>query len=251
MKNRPIFMLAASMLVALSALGQGSLSVTHEAPGCMSSLCGRSVVNATVTGDSAPTSVRVYFRAGDTGPEYYIEMAAGGGGNYSAVLPAPLRETSAVSVRVVAVAADGTMSATEPAMVPVTSDCKLANLGADEFDFATNTILGLTDAAQTGAPKGFSCAGIAKVVGIDQTMAPNNACEEVRLAKSDPCFGAGGAVMVANAGTGASSSAAAAGVSGGAGLRNAAIIGGAAVAGAVIIENNNDDDREPTSRSRP
>lgn len=251
MRIRPIFMLAAAMLVALSALGQGSLSVSHDAPGCMSSLCGRSVANAMVTGDSAPASVRLYFRAGDTGPEYYIEMAAGAGGNYSAVLPAPLRETAEVSIRVVAVAADGSMSASEPTMVPVTSDCQLANLDSDEFDFATNTVLGLTDASQTGAPRGFSCAGVSKVVGVDQTMAPNNACEEVRLAKNDPCFGAGGAVMVANAGAGASSSAAAAGVAGGAGLRNAAIIGGAALAGAVIIENNNDDDREPTSRSRP
>lgn len=247
MRIRPIFMLAAATLVAFSALGQGSLSVSHEAPGCMSSLCGRSVVNAMVTGDSAPASVRVYFRAGDTGPEYYIEMAAGEGGNYSAVLPAPLRETSAVSIRVVAVAADGSISSSEPVMVPATSDCQLPNLGEDEFSFATNTILGLTDASQTGAPKGFSCAGITKVVGVDQTMAPNNACEEVRLAKSDPCFGAGGAVMVANAGTGAAVAAAA----GGSGARVAAIIGGAALAGAVIIENNNDDDREPVSPARP
>lgn len=249
MRIRPIFMVAAATLVALSALGQGSLAVSHKAPDCMSSLCGRVVVHATVTGESAPLSVRVYFRAEDIGPEYYIEMVNHGEGHYSSVLPAPLRETSEVSVRVIAVASDNSMSATEPTLVPANTECQLANLGEDEYGFATNIMLGLTDASQTGTPKGFSCAGITKVVGIDQTMRPNDACEETRLAETDPCFGAGGAVMVANAAPGAS--AAAAGVAGGSGLRAAAFLGGAALVGAVIIENNKDDDREPLSPPRP
>ena len=45
-----------------------------------------------------------------------------------------------------------------------------------------------TWASQTGAPNGFSCVGLTKVVGVDQTMGPNSACEEVALAKSDPCL---------------------------------------------------------------
>lgn len=247
MKIRPIFMLAATSLVAISSFAQGSLSLSSQAPSCMSSLCGKSVVTATATGAAAPKSMRVYFRAEGEGPEYYIEMMANEGGGYSAVLPAPLRDTESVSLRIVAVAEDGSTSMTEPQSVPVTSDCQVANLNDVENDFARNTIVGLTDASQTGAPQGFSCAGLAKVVGVDQTMGPNSACEEVRLAKSDPCFGATGAPLIANAGGAAATEAKAAGI----GKIGAAALIGGALAGAVIIENNDDDDREPVSPARP
>jgi hypothetical protein len=244
MKIRPVFMLAISVLVTLGAYAQGSLSVTHEAPSCLSSLCGRTTLIATVTGPSAPTSVRVYFRAGSEGPEYYLEMMSAGDGLYVAVLPAALRDTASVSYRIVAVAEDGSTTSTDPVALPVTSDCQLATLTENELGFATNTIVGLTETSQTGAPTGFSCAGLTKVVGVDQTMGPNSACEEVRLAKSDPCFGAEGETLIANA-------AQVAAEPGRRGLTAAVIAAGAVIGGAIIIENNNDEPREPVSRSRP
>lgn len=234
MRIRPIFMLAVVTIVALGALGQGSLTVSHQPPSCFPSLCGRTAVNATVTGMSEPKSVRVYFRAGSEGPEYYLEMMALEGANFMAVLPATLRETDSVEYRVVAVAQDDSMTATERVEVPVRADCGQPRLNEEEQNFADNIILGLTDLSQTGSPQGFSCSGVVKVVGVDQTMSPNSACDEIRLAKTDPCF-----VAVPPGGRAPLN------------FGQIAAIAGGVIAGAVIIENNNDDDREPVSPARP
>ncbi|MGK2857088.1 MAG: hypothetical protein ACSLFQ_07770 [Thermoanaerobaculia bacterium] len=191
-------------------------------------------MNATVTGMSEPKSVRVYFRAESEGPEYYLEMMALEGDNFMAVLPATLRETELVEYRIVAVAGDDSMTATEPVEVPVRADCTQPRLNEEEQSFADNIILGLTDLSQTGSPTGFSCSGVVKVVGVDQTMAPNSACDEVRLANADPCIVAvppGGLAPMTFA-------------------QKAAIAGGI-IAGAIIIENNNDEPREPVSPARP
>ncbi len=251
MRIRPVFMLAVTTLAAFGALAQGSLTVTHEAPECMSALCGRTPINASVSGPSAPASVRVYYRAGSEGPDYYVEMMKGEGDGYIAVLPSALRDTISVTYRIVAVADDGSITSTAPMTLPVTSDCQLPTLTEDELNFAMNTIVGLTDASQTGAPEGFSCAGLVEVVGVDQTMGPNSACEEVRLAKTDACFSPAGAPMIANAAAGSESKVAAGLFGTGIGGKTAAILGGAIVAGAVIIENNSDNNREPVSRARP
>jgi hypothetical protein len=189
----------------------------------------------------------VYFRAGTDGPEYYVEMMTTAGGGYSAVLPAALRDTASVSYRIVAVGEDGSTTSTEPATLPVTSDCQIPTLTDDEFGFATNTIVGLTEPSQTGAPAGFSCAGLVKVVGVDQTMGPNSACEEVRLAKNDPCFSDEGAPLIANAAAAGETKA----VAGGIGVGAASIISAGLLGGAVIIENNDDEPREPVSPARP
>lgn len=191
--------------------------------------------------------MRVYFRAGAEGPDYYIEMTKTADG-YEAVLPAPLRDTPSIVYRVVAIGPDGALASSESVTVPVTADCQLAPLTPEQTEAAMNTVVGLTDAAQTGVPVGFSCAGITKVVGVDQTMAPNNACEEVRLAKSDACFGEDGVPLLANAGSPALDAAA---KKGGVGILGAAALGAGVVAGAVIIENNSGDNREPVSNSRP
>lgn len=249
-----IWPISLSTLVALAAasgvLAQGGLTVSHQPPTCLSALCGKTVIEASVAGEPAPQTVRVYFRSAGESADYYIEMTKTAEG-YEAVLPAPLRDTTSVVYRIVALGADGATSATEPVTVPVTSDCKLATLGDQQAAAATSTVIGLTEAGQTGAPKGFSCAGITTVVGVDQTMSPNNACEEVRLAKSDPCFGGDGAPLIANASAGAQAATAAAAAGTGTGLLGAAALGAAVVTGAVIIENNDDDDRGPVSSSRP
>jgi hypothetical protein len=244
-------MIAVAALAAFGALAQGSLTVTHEAPDCMSPLCGRTPINAFVSGPSAPASVRVYFHAGSEGPDYYVEMMRVEGDGYIAVLPSALRDTISVTYRIMAVADDSSITSTEPVTLPVTSDCQLRTLTEDELNFAMNSIIGLTDASQTGAPKGFSCAGLVEVVGVDQMMGPNSACEEIRLAESDSCFSPAGAPMIANAAAGSGAKVAGGILGTGIGGTTAAIIGGAIVAGAVIIENNNDDDREPVSRARP
>jgi hypothetical protein len=232
-----IWPISVSTLVALagaaSALAQGGLTISQQPPPCFSSLCGKTVISASIAGEPAPDSVRVYFRSGAESAEYYIEMTKSAGG-YEAVLPSPLRETTSVVYRVVAVTADGATSSTEPATVPVTTDCKPAALSAEQSAAPANQIIGLTDVGQTGAPKGFSCAGITNVIGVDQTLSPNNACEEVKLANSDPCF------VPASKGQQA-----------GTGYLGAAALGAAVVAGAVIIENNNDDNNGPVSPSRP
>jgi hypothetical protein len=252
MKNWPVLLSTfTGLLVGGIVLAQAPLTVTSQPPACLSSLCGKTLIDASVVGEPAPESVRVYFRAGGEGPDYYVEMTKTAAG-YEAVLPAPLRDTTSVVYRVVAIGAGGATTSTEPMTVPVTSDCQLAMLSPAQTEAAMNMVVGFTDATQTGVPKGFSCAGITKVVGIDQTMAPNNACEEVRLAKSDPCFDGAGVPLLANKGgvAGAASSTAGAASGAGLGVAGAAALGAAVVTGAVIIENN-DDDRKPVSSSRP
>ncbi|MBI2213547.1 MAG: hypothetical protein HYU52_07865 [Acidobacteria bacterium] len=225
-----------STLVTLAIAGgvfaQAGFTMSSQPPTCLSSLCGKGVIRASVAGEVEPQSVRLYFRAGSEAAEYYIDMLKGAEG-YEAIVPAPLRETTSIVYRVVAIGPDGSISSTEPVTVPVTTDCQLAPLDAEQTATSTNLILGLTEVGQTGAPIGFSCAGITKVVGVDLTMSPNNACEEVRLAKGDPCLAPVGREQ-----------------RGGTGLLGAAALGAAVVTGAVIIENN-DDDREPASPSRP
>ncbi|MFA6958496.1 MAG: hypothetical protein WC538_21725 [Thermoanaerobaculia bacterium] len=250
MRNWPVSLSTVAVLIlGLSAIAQTPLIVTSAPPTCLSSLCGRTVIDASVAGEPAPESVRVYFRAGSDGPDYYIEMTKTADG-YEAVLPAPLRDTTSITYRVVALGADGARTASEPATVPVTSDCQVAALTPEQTAAAMDTVIGFTDATQTGVPKGFSCAGITKVLGVDQTLSPNNACDEVKLAKSDPCFDAAGVPLIANAGGAPVAGAATAGA-GGVGYLGAAALGVGVIAGAVIIENNSGDNNEPVSSSRP
>jgi hypothetical protein len=215
------------LAVAGPLAAQGGWTVDHQPPTCLSSLCGKVVISATVAGEPAPDTVRVYFRAGAEGAEYYLDMNLVGD-VYEAVLPAPLRDTPSVSYRIVLEGGGATQS-TDPVVVPVTADCQLPQLNPAQATVALNTVIGLTEAGQTGSPAGFSCAGLTKVIGVDETMAPNNACEEVRLAKTDPCF--------------------APPPKSDQDLIGLAALGAGLVAGAVIIDDN--DDGGPVSPSRP
>jgi len=237
----------AALIAGVSTLAQAPLMVSHQPPTCLAATCGKTVINATVAGEPVPDAVRVYFRAGSDGPDYYIEMTKTAAG-YEAVLPSPLRDTTSITYRVVALDAGGARTSSETFTVPVTTDCQLAALTAEQTKAATNTVIGFTDASQTGVLKGFSCAGITNVLGVDQKLSPNNACDEVKLAKSDPCFDPAGAPMVANASGGQVAGAAKAG---GTGYLGAAALGAGVLAGAVIIENNNGDNKKPVSSSRP
>lgn len=223
----------AALAFAAGAVAQDGMTVSHQPPTCLSKNCGRTVLTASVTGGSAPSSVRVYFRAGNDGAEeYYLEMELVGE-RWEAVLPSPLPETNSVVYRIVASGTGVETGTSGPFTVQATSDCRLAPLTAKQQEMALGTVLGLTNPQQTGVPSGFSCAGIESMVGADsgQTLVSNEACRQAL--EDDPCF------LAANDSKQA----------GGTGLLGAAALGVAVVGGAVIIENNKDS--KPVSQSRP
>jgi hypothetical protein len=198
----------AVLLLAMSVSAQMPVSFTHNPIGCVSSACGRASVNAKVEANVPLKSVRVYFNDG-AGPEYFVEMLHGGDWNFRAILPAVTGGTSAVSYRIVAIAEDGSIFDGPSESIPVTGDCAPTPLTEDQMALAMNTALGLTDNSQTGAPQGFSCAGLVKTISPSEVLSGNSACEEVRLANTDPCLteGAGDAgeeTMAEDGGGGAS-----------------------------------------------
>jgi len=176
-----------AVMLAASSLWAQPVTFSHEPVECVSAACGRAAVNAKVESSVPLRSVRVYFNNG-SGPEYYVEMLHGGDWNFKAILPAVTAETTSISYRIVAIDEDGSAYDGPSVNVPVTADCAPTPLTEEQTSIAMNTAIGLTDSSQSGAPEGFSCTGLVKVISPDEVMSNNDACEEVKLAKTDSCL---------------------------------------------------------------
>jgi hypothetical protein len=167
---------------------------------------------------STVASCRTYFRASGSGAFYFLEMKRGDAGRYWAVLPIPSEGTKAVEFKVVAKDSAGQESSTAVVSVPV-ADVS-ASLSAEEAKAASNLIVGLTEAGQTGVPVGFRCDGIVNVIATSGELRPNDECRKAA---------AGGIPTLAWVGAGA----------------------GVVAAGALIINNNSGGGGKPVSPSRP
>lgn len=231
----------AAMAFATVLSAQTPVSFSHDPIECISAACGRASVDAKVESSVPLKSVRVYFNDG-SGSDYYVEMLHGGDWNFKAILPAVSTGTSAVTYRIVAIAEDGTVYEGPTNTASVTADCAPTPLTEEQMSLAMNTAIGLTDNGQSGSPQGFSCAGLVRVISPAEVMSGNTACEEVKLAKTDPCMmaGADAPAQTADAGTGGGNKKVYAYTAAGVAV---------AVGGAIIYDQNKDDG--PVSPSRP
>lgn len=234
-------------ILAVGVLAQDPVSFSHEPVGCVSPDCGRASISAVVEASVPLQSVRVYFNNG-SGPEYYVEMLHSGDWNFNAILPAVAPGTSEIAYRIVAITETGEVLPGPSHVIPVTPDCAPTALTQEQSALAANTAIGLTDASQSGSPMGFSCLGLVKTIDLGEVMSDNTACEEVSLAKTDPCLMEGEETEGAVA-EGAAAGAAAGAVSGKVIAYTAA--GVAVGVGVAVIYNNNKEDKKPISRARP
>jgi hypothetical protein len=159
-------------------------------PPVASSICAAPGVNPRVsTHLSAPLkSPRVYFRAGDTGPEYYVDLFKGAGDEYWAIMPAPESATRSITYRIAAQDANGNWVNGTPMHIGVSATCPANKMSSTEQVASDNIILGLTDPAESALPTGFSCKGVKSVIASNGQMRP---AEECRVAMATAA-GAGG-----------------------------------------------------------
>lgn len=139
-------------------------------------------VRVNVTSPSPVTSARVYFhsllkKSGD----YYLELRQGNEGNYWAILPYPVSETTYVQYRIVVKNGDGLESSTEPYTLPTKSSCAL-ELTAEETRYANNLVIGLTSESQPAVPDGFKCKGIVSKITVEGELKPSEECRQVLAA---------------------------------------------------------------------
>jgi hypothetical protein len=137
---------------------------------------GNARIAVNVTSSSPIISARVYFRSAvKSSGDYYLELKKGDGGNYWAVLPIPLSETTSVNYRILVKDADGQETGTETFSVPTTSSCA-ATLSGDETRYANNLIIGLTSDSQSAVPEGFKCKGVVGKITVAGDLRPNDEC---------------------------------------------------------------------------
>jgi hypothetical protein len=198
--------------------------ITHSAIACVPAN-GNARITVNVTSSSPIASVRVYFHSVvKTSGDYYLELRKGQAGNYWAVLPYPLPETTQVLYRIVVKDAFGVESETKTFTVPTSSSC-VVTLTPDETKYANNLIIGLTNTTQPAVPDGFKCTGVVNKITVAGDLVPNDECRKV-LAAAVPL------PLVPAA---------------------AWIIGGAAVGGTVgaVVATSSDCNCPPVSAARP
>jgi hypothetical protein len=155
--------------------------ITHAKLTCIPA-DGNARIAVNVTSSSPIISARVYFRSAvKSSGDYYLELKKGDGGNYWAVLPIPLPETTSVNYRIVVKDADGQDTGTETFSVPTTSSCA-ATLSGDETRYANNLIIGLTSDSQSGVPDGFKCTGVVGKITVAGDLRPNEECRQAAAA---------------------------------------------------------------------
>ena len=107
---------------------------------------------------------RVYFKSEGTQTEYFVEMLKGADGNYAALLPAPLAETTLVQYRIAVKGANGAEISTAPYTVPVVANASEVKLTEEQKLAAKNLVIGQTDPNAEPLPPGFECEGIVKIL---------------------------------------------------------------------------------------
>ena len=206
-----------------------------------SSICAAPGVNPRVTTHmTAPLkSPRVYFRANDNGPEYYVDLFKGAGDEYWAIMPAVDSSTKTISYRIAAQDANGNWVNGAETKISVMAACPQNSMTSPEQVASDNIILGLTAAGESAMPIGFSCKGVKSVIDANGQMRPAEECRTA-MAKAagvpGKAAGAAGATAVAAHGLTAAELAAL-------GL-SAVIVGGA-------IYKNNQGNNKSVSPSRP
>ena len=181
--------------VLLSATLTGAPLAYGLEPPVASSVCAAPGVNPRVsTHLSAPLkSPRVYFRAGDTGPEYYVDLFKGAGDEYWAIMPAVDSATKSITYRIAAQDANGNWVNGAPMHIGVSPTCPANPMSSTEQVASDNIILGLTDASESALPAGFSCKGIKSVIASNGQMRPAEECRVAMAKVGAPVKGATGA----------------------------------------------------------
>src|SRR5262249_7809642 len=147
-------------------------------PPVASSICAAPGVNPRVTTNlpAQLKSPRVYFRADATGPEYYVDLFQGTGGQWWAIMPAVDSSTKTITYRIAAQDASGSWVNGAPVNVGVTPTCPSVSMSSTEQVASDNIVLGLTAADESAIPTGFSCKGIKSVIAANGQMRPAEEC---------------------------------------------------------------------------
>jgi len=179
----------------------------------------------------------VYFRAGDTGPEYYVDLFKGPGDEYWAIMPAVDPATKSITYRIAAQDANGNWVNGTPVHIGVSPTCPANKMSSTEQVASDNIILGLTDPTESALPTGFSCKGIKSVIASNGQMRPAEECRVAMAKLAAPVKAATGTTAVAAAHGLTAAQLAALGLS-------AVIVGGA-------VYKNNQNNNKNVSPARP
>jgi hypothetical protein len=271
--NRPIAVgVICSMFMSSFAWAGGAPGITVNLVSCAAPNTQAKIV-AMVPDDAA--SGRVYFRANNTGDEYYVDMRRSGASMW-AFLPSPSASTKTIQYRVVTRNTAGAEMASNAVSIQTRTYCPPSTYTAAEIDAMKNIVLGLTASSQSAIPNGFECQNVVRYITVAGEMRVNDYCRNI-LAGLPPSGApvtaapttaattgsttaasttATSATTASTAGStaGATTATTAATVGGGGGLSTSTILALTAaglLAAGVIIQENQDDDDEENSPSRP
>jgi hypothetical protein len=170
--------LVVSMLTSPAAFAGGAPGISVNAIPCASPNI-QPQVAATVPDDTA--SARVYFRAGGSNHEYYVEMLRGANQTMTALLPMPAPETKTFTYRVVTTSRSGKEMVSSSVSTDVQAFCATGVQNAP-------IVLGLTSGAPA-VPEGWQCRNVTHYITTAGVMLNNEECRRL-LAGTAPSAGA-------------------------------------------------------------
>jgi hypothetical protein len=132
---------------------------------------------------------RVFFRANDQGPEYYLDMHRGPNGSWWAMLPGIDSSTKSVAYRAGGLDSTRHWVLSNPISLPASAACPSQTLTPEEQLAGEHMVLGLTAYNQAAVPTGFSCRGVTNVIASNGQM---RRAEECRAAAFTPVANAAG-----------------------------------------------------------
>jgi hypothetical protein len=168
-------LLTAGLLLAATAAGAQSM-ISVEAVDCLAP-GDNQVIRATVTGERAGETPRLYFRWKERGAFYWVEMQREGPGKLWGIPPKPEKRNEMVEYYAVLLDATGRETARSMSKTaPVKDDCRIQLTRVQE-GVAENLMVGETAAPQEGKEVlGFLCEGIVTRVNSQGIRRADEAC---------------------------------------------------------------------------
>ncbi len=197
----------AAALLCVSVVAEAAPPVmTPSVPTCIPQ-DGNAVVALALKPETGWSSVRVYFRKSGTPDFYFLEKRSDGRGNYWAVLPRPMDDTTVADLQFAVKDGEGKETRSPVHKVNVTESCS-TGLTAEQITYARNLVVGETHVLQAGeALLGWKCIGVVSRIGVSGQMRYDDTCRSQviaaaagtianeRLAAWIPAAAAGGAAL--------------------------------------------------------
>ena len=194
------FWTAALLFAATRAFAQPS--VTVEKATCFR-VDENQVVHGTAAGEAPGSSARLYFRWGERGGYYWVEMEHEGAGRYWAIPPKPEKRNQAIQYYGALFDAAGhEVARSQMRMAEVKGDCHV-ELTPQQRGVAQNLTVGETTADQSrGGVMGFLCDGVVTRVNPNNIRRADDFCRTCVVAwwkKTEvliPALAAGGVTTI-------------------------------------------------------